>query len=72
MLAQAAFNIAYLRGNDNDMIALGSKYYDAAIKQLVPSIQHADTDFSALLASIMTLMFAEVSIISDTQRSYIC
>jgi hypothetical protein len=64
LLAQSAFNIAQLRGNDNVMIEAGLRHYDLAIRKLFQSIgkgRSEYSDFSALLASIMTLLFVEVS-----------
>ncbi|KAF7556245.1 hypothetical protein G7046_g6346 [Stylonectria norvegica] len=60
MLAHAAFNIAQLRGNDDGFLRVGLKQYGDAIQALVHSIGQESLDFPAAMASIMTLMFAEL------------
>ena len=60
MLAHAAFNIAHLRGNDDGFLRVGMKQYGDAIQALIHSIGQESLDFPATMASIMTLMFAEV------------
>ena len=59
MLSQAAFNISHLRSGDLIMTAAGTQHYAAAIRHLVPVIGDKVNDFGSLLASIMTLIFAE-------------
>ncbi|KAH7057350.1 fungal-specific transcription factor domain-containing protein [Macrophomina phaseolina] len=59
MLSQAAFNISNLRAGDDAMAATGCRHYAAAIRQLMFVIGDNVNDFGALLASIMTLVFAE-------------
>jgi hypothetical protein len=59
MLAQAAFNISELRAGDAVMMAAGSRHYEAAIQQLVSILGGKEKEFGSLLASIMTLIFAE-------------
>ncbi|KPM38575.1 hypothetical protein AK830_g7980 [Neonectria ditissima] len=60
MLAHAAFNVAHLRGVDVEMLALGSKHYGHAIQELLKTIAREDVDFPGSMASMMTLMFAEL------------
>lgn len=61
IMAQAAFNIAYLRGNEPRLLSYGSKYYERALSQLQIQIGCQGNDFPGMLAPIMTLLFAEVS-----------
>lgn len=60
ILAHASFNIACLRGNDTSYARLGMKHYGTAIQALISAIGAGTLDFSASVAGIMTLMFAEV------------
>jgi hypothetical protein len=63
LLAQSAFNIAQLRGNDTSMMETGLKHYDLAIKELslcLATSRRHQCQFSAMLATIMTLLFVEV------------
>lgn len=60
MIAHAAFNVGRLRGNDIGFLRLGMKHYGNAIQSLVHTIGSEGIDFPATMASIMTLMFAEV------------
>jgi hypothetical protein len=60
ILAQAAFNVAHLCGNDPKLLSSASKYYERALSQLQLQIGHQG-DFPGMLAPIMTLLFAEVS-----------
>lgn len=60
MLAQAAFNLACLRGHDDQMPAIGSRYRELAVQQLIGNDRLGDDGFGALVATIMTLVFAEV------------
>jgi hypothetical protein len=59
MLSQAAFNISNLRAGDHAMTVTGFRHYAAAIRQLVLVIGEKMNDFGSLLASILTLVFAE-------------
>lgn len=62
LLAQSAFNIAQLH-NDPSMMETGLKHYDLAIKELslcLATARRHQCQFSAMLATIMTLLFAEV------------
>ncbi|KAF5632622.1 hypothetical protein F25303_9353 [Fusarium sp. NRRL 25303] len=59
MLAHSAFNIAHLRGNDANMATMALRYYNEALLYLKDNLGHSKTDSSAMLASIMSLMFAE-------------
>ncbi|KAL2203967.1 hypothetical protein CC79DRAFT_1400224 [Sarocladium strictum] len=59
ILAQAAFNVAHLCGNDPKLLSSASKYYDRALSQLQLQIGHQG-DFPGMLAPIMTLLFAEI------------
>lgn len=60
IIAQAAFNVARLCGNDPKLLSSASKYYERALSQLQLQIGHQG-DFPRMLAPIMTLLFAEVS-----------
>ncbi|KAI0859857.1 fungal-specific transcription factor domain-containing protein [Xylaria cubensis] len=60
MLAQAAFNLAHLRGFDEDILTIGSKYYYSGIEKLLSITRGQSTDFGAMSASIMTIMFSEI------------
>ncbi|KAH7187434.1 fungal-specific transcription factor domain-containing protein [Fusarium oxysporum] len=59
ILAHSAFNIAHLLGNDAKMANIALRYYNAALSHLTHDLVHSKTDSSAMLASIMSLMFAE-------------
>ncbi|KAK7579427.1 hypothetical protein V3481_015225 [Fusarium oxysporum f. sp. vasinfectum] len=59
ILAHSAFNIAHLLGNDAKMANTALRYYNAALSHLTHDLVHSKTDSSAMLASIMSLMFAE-------------
>lgn len=60
LVANASFNVARLLDKDRSYIQLGWKYSGIAIQALVGVLGKDDLDFSATMASIMTLMFAEV------------
>ncbi|KAH7155775.1 fungal-specific transcription factor domain-containing protein [Dactylonectria estremocensis] len=60
MLSHAAFNVAHLRGLDTRMVRLGSKYYGEAIQELLHTIAGDNLDFPTTMASMMSLMFAEL------------
>jgi hypothetical protein len=60
VLSQAAFNISHLRAHDDAMSTAGSLHYAAAMRQIVFVIGDKVNDFGSLLASIMTLVFAEI------------
>ena len=61
MVAHAAFNVARLGGDFMGSItSLGVKHYGNAIQTLIPTIGSENLDFPTTMASIMTLMFAEV------------
>jgi hypothetical protein len=62
MLAQAAFNLSHLGSKGSEMFSVGSQHYNHALQQLIPQISYEKNDFSAMIASMMTLMFAEVGI----------
>ncbi|KAI0397184.1 fungal-specific transcription factor domain-containing protein [Xylariaceae sp. FL0594] len=61
VLAQAAFNLASLKGDDGRaMMALGFEHYGLALKQLIGEVHSSERDFDLAISSIMTMMFAEV------------
>lgn len=60
MLAHAAFNLSVLRGDEQQMSSIGSRHYAKAIQQLLPSLDRSQ-EASITMATIMTLMMAEVS-----------
>ncbi|KAH7156572.1 fungal-specific transcription factor domain-containing protein [Dactylonectria macrodidyma] len=60
MLSHAAFNVAHLRGLDTKMLRLGAKYYGEAIQELLHTIAGDNLDFPTTMASMMSLMFAEL------------
>lgn len=62
LVANASFNVAGLLGKDRSYMQLGWKYYGMAIQSLMGVLGKDDLDFSATMASIMTLMFAEVRV----------
>lgn len=61
IMAQAAFNMAHLRGNEPKLLRSASKYYERALHQLQLQIGIQNGDFLWMLSPIMTLLFAEVS-----------
>ncbi|KAI0141921.1 fungal-specific transcription factor domain-containing protein [Xylariaceae sp. FL1272] len=60
MLAQAAFNLAHLRGDDSEMMATGSRHHRVGIEKLLHNVNGHGNDYGALSASIMTIMFSEI------------
>jgi len=60
ILAQAAGNLAHLGYRREDMLGLATGFYARAMKQLRERLQDADNDFTAILASVLTLIMAEV------------
>ena len=69
ILAQAAGNLAHLGRKREDMLVLATRFYTTAIKQLRESLQENAIDFSVILASILTLIMAEVRDISSYSPS---
>lgn len=61
MVAHAAFNVARLGGDFlGGITSLGVKHYGKAIQALIRAIGSEDVDFPSTMASIISLMFAEV------------
>lgn len=60
ILAQAAGNLAHLDHKREDMLVLATGYYVRAIEKLRESLEENATDFSIILASVLTLIMAEV------------
>lgn len=61
IISHAAFHLAHMRLRDSNKYALiGSKNYAIAIHELRLNIDNDFTDFAATVASILSLMFAEV------------
>lgn len=60
MLAQAAGNLAQLGSQRDKMSALAMKFYTDGVKDLRKGLESKDMDFSTVVASIMTLIMAEV------------
>jgi hypothetical protein len=69
ILAQAAGNLAHLGHKREDMLVLATRFYAGAIKQLRESLEENATDFSVILASVLTLIMAEVWYISSYSPS---
>jgi hypothetical protein len=62
MQAQAAFNIAQLRCDSENMQVLGTNRYASAMEQLRGSIAKDSRDYSTFLAATITLMMVEVNV----------
>jgi len=60
LLAQAAFNLAYLNCGKDRMLRLASSYYASAMRDLRVGILDQYKDYGTLIASIMTLVMVEV------------
>ncbi|CZR60976.1 uncharacterized protein PAC_10872 [Phialocephala subalpina] len=60
MLAQAAGNLAQLGSQRDKMSALAIKFYADGIKDLRKGLESKEMDFSTVVASIMTLIMAEI------------
>ncbi|KUJ20681.1 uncharacterized protein LY89DRAFT_451784 [Mollisia scopiformis] len=58
ILAQAAGNLAHLGSRREEMLRLATQFYSDGVKHLRTSL--GDMDFSAVIASIVTLIMAEV------------
>jgi hypothetical protein len=69
ILAQAAGNLAHLGRKREDMLVLATRFYVIAIKRLRESLEENATDFSVILASVLTLIMAEVWYISNYSPS---
>ena len=69
ILAQAAGNLAHLGHKREDMLVLATRYYAGAIEQLRGSLEENAIDFSVILASVLTLIMAEVWYISSYSPS---
>jgi len=69
ILAQAAGNLAHLGNNREELLVLAMMFYGIAIKLLRESLEEKAPDFSIILASILTLVMAEVRYISSYSRS---
>jgi hypothetical protein len=61
MLAQAAGNLAYLGSDKGLMSTLAAKHYALAIEDLRKGLEDEAKDFSVVLASVLTLVMAEVN-----------
>lgn len=62
MLAQAAGNLASLGSNEELMPTLAVKHYALAIEDLRKGLEDEAKDFSVVLASVLTLVMAEVTV----------
>jgi len=60
MLAQAAFNLANLYGNRNDLQEQGMKYYGLALHDLRKSLEGSTYSYDSCTAALITLVMAEV------------
>jgi Fungal specific transcription factor domain len=62
LLAQAAFNLAHLDCGRERMLNLAAKYYTSAMEELRNNIIEQQQDYGTFIASILTLMFVEVTL----------
>jgi hypothetical protein len=67
MLSQAAANLAHIGYQRNAMAALTMKHYVSAIAELRKALLESSIDFCIIMASILTLIMAEVSRISSNR-----
>jgi Fungal specific transcription factor domain len=65
ILAQAAGNLAHLGHRREEMLVLAMMFYARAIRQLRESLEENSADFSVIMASILTLVMAEVKYITS-------
>lgn len=63
LLAQAAYNLAYLDCGRERMLNLAARYYASALGELRNGLLDQHKDYGALMASIMTLVMVEVCFI---------
>jgi len=68
IIAQAAGNLAHLGYRREEMLVLARMFYATAIKQLREGLEENSADFSVIMASILTLVMAEVQHISIYSR----
>lgn len=62
MISHAAVHLAQLRVSQHESFSvIGSKSYHTAISELRPKLEGNPEEFAAVIASIFSLMFAEVS-----------
>jgi hypothetical protein len=61
MLAQAAGNLAYMGCREEDMLTLTLEHYVMSVEYLRKGLEEDSKDFSLVLASVLTLIMAEVS-----------
>ena len=62
MLAQTAGNLASLGSNEDLIPTLAVKHYALAIEDLRKGLGDEAKDFSVVLASVLTLVMAEVTV----------
>ncbi|KAM6511799.1 hypothetical protein FALCPG4_016792 [Fusarium falciforme] len=60
MIAHAAFNVVRLREQDENILRVGMKHYGNALRGIARSISIDSTQLPVTMASIMTLMLAEI------------
>lgn len=60
LLAQAAYNLAYLDCGRDRMLSLAATYYSSAMRDLRHGLLDQDKDYGNFVASIMTLVMVEV------------
>lgn len=66
VLAHAAFNLTHLGGGTAKMMHLAARHYNASIQHVNDSIQNStDKDTGPILAAVMTLMMAEVILLTS-------
>ena len=63
MISHAAFHLAQLGVNECETLSIiGSKSYATSIRELRPNLGTEPTEYAITIASIFSLMFAEVSV----------
>jgi hypothetical protein len=60
LLAQAAYNLAYLDCGKERMLNLAANYYTSAISDLRQGLLDQQKDYGTFVASVMTLVMVEV------------
>ena len=70
MLSHAAYNLAGLASLPEKMFSLATEYYTNAIAHLKSSLRRENSDYGGILAAIMTLCMAEVSL-TLRNRTYV-
>jgi len=70
LLAQAAGNLAQLGHKEKEVFEMSISLYTIAVRELSETVAEQEYDFDIVLASILTLIMAEVLFLQVSQKSY--